>query len=432
MLLAGESYDTPWTRDAAINTWNGLGLLEPIVARNTLLSVLQRTGTGVEITGQYWDRLLWTLGAWELYLITDERALLELAFEATSRSLEWAERNEFDRYRGLFRGPAVYGDGVAAYPDVYARTTGGDSSILTWTSNNRGLAVSVGTGLPMHALSTNCVYVRAYEVAALMARALGQRPPPEWSRRRVALREAISRQFWMPEHGHYRYLVDPLGDCDVQEGFGHAFVILFGIASGDQARSVIQRQHITTAGIPCLWPCFDRYRREQHYGRHSGTVWPPIQGFWAEAVARAGRSDLFARELHTLARNADRDGQFVEIYHPDSGLPYGGLQERTGQGITLWHAVQHQAWSATAFVRMILRVLLGMRFELGGIQLSPVVPAGVGECELTGLSYRGGQLDIAVRGPGGRVRALKMDGRITSGFIRPEAGTHRRLEIITG
>ena len=27
VLLAGESYDTPWTRDAAINTWNGLGLL---------------------------------------------------------------------------------------------------------------------------------------------------------------------------------------------------------------------------------------------------------------------------------------------------------------------------------------------------------------------------------------------------------------------
>jgi hypothetical protein len=432
VLLAGESYDTPWTRDAAINTWNGLGLLEPTVARNTLLSVLERTSTGVEIAGQYWDRLLWALGAWELYLITAERAFLELAFEATVRSLDWAERNELDGDRGLFRGPALYADGVAAYPDVYTHTTGGGSSILDWTSNNRERAAKVGTGLPMHALSTNCVYARTYDVVGLMARALGQRVRPEWARRRFALSAEINRQFWMSERGHYRYLVDPLGDSDLQEGFGHALVILFEIASGDQARSVIERQFISTAGIPCLWPCFARYRRDQHYGRHSGTVWPPIQGFWAEAVARMGRNDLFARELQTLARNADRDGEFVELYHPDTGLPYGGLQERTGQGITLWRAVRHQAWSATAFLRMILLVLLGMRFEPDGIRLSPMIPADIGECEVTGLPYRAGLLDIAVRGPGGRVRALEMDGRVTPGFIRPEAGTHRRLDIITG
>jgi glycogen debranching enzyme len=432
VLLAGESYDTPWTRDAAINTWNGLGLLEPIVARNTLLSVLERTTSGVEIAGQYWDRLIWAVGAWELFVVTGDREFLEVAFEATVRSLEWAEHHEFDADRGLFRGPAMYGDGVAAYPDVYTHTTGGHSSILEWTSNNRHLAAAIGTGLPMHALSTNCVYVRAYDVVARMAQALTRRPRPEWSPRRRALAAEINRWFWMPARGHYRYLVDPVGDCDVQEGFGHAFVILFGIAGEDRARSVVEQQFISAAGIPCLWPCFDRYRREQDYGRHSGTVWPPIQGFWAEAVARLGRADLFARELVVLARNADRDGEFVEIYHPDTGHPYGGLQERTGQGISRWEAVRHQAWSATAFLRMILLVFLGMRFEPDGLRLSPVVPAGIGECEITGLPYRTGLLDIAVRGPGGPVRAIELDGRVAPRLISPEAGTRRHLEIITG
>lgn len=99
-----------------------------------------------------------------------------------------------------------------------------------------------------------------------------------------------------------------------------------------RARSSTAIPNKITAGIPCLWPCFDRYRREQDYGRHSGTVWPPIQGFWAEAVARQGRADLFARELLVLARNADRDGEFVEIYHPDTGLPYGVCKSARDKG----------------------------------------------------------------------------------------------------
>ena len=32
VLLAGLDYATPWTRDAAINVWNGVGLIWPQVA----------------------------------------------------------------------------------------------------------------------------------------------------------------------------------------------------------------------------------------------------------------------------------------------------------------------------------------------------------------------------------------------------------------
>ena len=38
VILAGLHYDTPWTRDAAINAWNGGSLILPEVSRNTLLS----------------------------------------------------------------------------------------------------------------------------------------------------------------------------------------------------------------------------------------------------------------------------------------------------------------------------------------------------------------------------------------------------------
>jgi hypothetical protein len=42
VLRAGAGYEKTWTRDAAINVWNGAGLLYPAEGRNTLLSVLER------------------------------------------------------------------------------------------------------------------------------------------------------------------------------------------------------------------------------------------------------------------------------------------------------------------------------------------------------------------------------------------------------
>ncbi|MDO8685105.1 MAG: hypothetical protein Q7J78_00370 [Clostridiales bacterium] len=37
VILAGLGYNTPWTRDASINTWNCGGLLYPEISKNTLM-----------------------------------------------------------------------------------------------------------------------------------------------------------------------------------------------------------------------------------------------------------------------------------------------------------------------------------------------------------------------------------------------------------
>jgi glycogen debranching enzyme len=415
VFRAGAGYEKTWTRDAAINVWNGAGLVYPAEARNTLLSVLERKNGRVVIGGpyeQYWDAIIWTLGAWAFYLLTGERDFLELAFEATRNSLREYEGTELTPELTLFRGPAVYGDGVAAYPDVYAQTAVGDRS------------------LPMHALSTNCVYVRAYEVALEMARELARPPEPNWRAKAAGLREAINRSFWLPHAGSYRYLVDAFGGSDVQEGFGHSFAILFGIADAERRESVFENQHITSAGIPCLWPCFSRYRRDDDYGRHSGTVWPPIQGFWAEAAARHRKVDLFAFEFETLARHAVRDGQFFEIYHPDTGLPYGGLQESgDGESIETWESLPHQTWSATAYLRMVLFGLAGMRFDVDGIRFEPLLPRGLENVELHGLRYRGATIDLVLEGAGGDLAQVLVNGEEAAPFLPATASGRHMLEL---
>ena len=352
-LMAGMEYDTPWTRDAAINVYFAGALLDPETARNTLLCVLEEQDGQPVIGGQYWDRIIWALGAERLWDRTGDETFARLACDVIRRTAEICLREEFDPADGLFRGPAVYGDGVSAYPEKY-RNPSLRSGIRFWAEEHPKDRVPVGAGIPMKALSTNCVYEHAFRVLARMTEALGEDGEP-WRRRADALKEAVNRSFWNPETGLYDYLA---GECSAQEGLGLAFTILFDIADAERARSVTEHICTTEHGIPCVWPAFSPYR-EYGYGRHSGTVWPHVQGFWALAALKAGRRDLFEKELFSLAHHAVRDAQYAEIYHPEDGRIYGGIQEAGTDGYVEWHSCAWQTWSATAMLAMIFYGLCG-------------------------------------------------------------------------
>ena len=233
------------------------------------------------IGGQYWDRIIWALGAERLWKTTGDASFARLAYDAIRRTMDVCLREEYDPSDGLFRGPAVYGDGVSAYPVRY-RNTSLSSSILRWSAEHPDLRVPVGGGIPMKALSTNCVYEHAFRVLARLAEALGE-DPACFSAQADKIKEAVNCVFWNPDTGLYDYLA---GECDAQESLGIAFAVLFGIADKDRARSVFDHAHLTDHGVPCVWPPFPPYNASG-YGRHCGTVWPHIQGFWALAARTA-------------------------------------------------------------------------------------------------------------------------------------------------
>ena len=386
VILAGNGYDTPWTRDAAINVWNGAGLLVPEVSRNTLLSVLTQGAGGPRAGGQYWDAIIWVIGAWHYWLYTGDRAFRDFSVGVAARTLRWFEDTEYDADRGLFRGPACYGDGVSAYPDRYAAD---DSCILSFTRAFPERCVTPGYGIPMFTLSTNCLYCEAYRIAWRMT---GEEDYREKAER---LKQAINRTFWNDRKGLYDYLVDDVGRCDSQEALGMSFALLFGIADEAKTARILHSMIITPQGVPCLFPGFDRYRA-LGFGRHSGTVWPHAQAFWATAVARNDPS-AFERELLALTRNALRDGQFSEIYHPQTGLPYGGVQEDHGAMRADWVSQPRQTWSATGYLRMILSGLAGLEFREDGLCVHPVRTQCVRELSLTGLRWRGKTIEIEIR-----------------------------------
>ena len=411
VIIAGMGYCTPWTRDAAINTVNAGALLFPDVSKNTLLSVLKKDDGAVMIDGEYWDSIIWVWGAWHEYLLTGDREFLKTAYEAAENTLKFFENTEFDEALNLFRGPACYGDGIAAYPDIYA--TPGESAIIAFAEECKDLCAKKGVGIPMFTLSTNCLYYKAYETADKMAAELGQNE--KYAEKAEKMKKAINTHFWSEENEKYRYIVDDFGGCDSDEGMGNAFVLLFGIADDDKTQKVLKNQHITDYGIPCVYPSFSRYKGG--YGRHSGTVWPHIQAFWADAAAIGGRYDLFDKEFNMLTDCSVRDGYFSEIYHPDTGERYGGLQEFKKQGNIMWESEKKQTWSATGYLHMMFSDIIGMKFENGGIRFCPYIPNGLDSIESGGLSVMGCNISIKINGNGSKIKKFTVNGEQTEPFV---------------
>ena len=84
-MIAGLDYNTPWTRDTAINIWNALSILSPEVSKNTLLAVLEEEEGNIYIGGQYWDSIIWMIRS-EEYEGAGEMVSLLAKFFRTSLS----------------------------------------------------------------------------------------------------------------------------------------------------------------------------------------------------------------------------------------------------------------------------------------------------------------------------------------------------------
>lgn len=431
VIIAGLRYWSPWTRDAAINTWNAGGLICPEVALNTLKSVLATCDKGYIIGGEYWDAIIWAIGAWNYYLYTGDKAFLKIAYNATENSLEFFEETEFDADKNLFRGAACYGDGIAAYPDVYVAN--GKSGIIFFTEFCKELCAEKGVGLPMMALSTNCLYYKAYLVADLMAKELGETEKHRDKAKKMY--DAINKHFWCEEKGKYLYLIDPFGNCDHYEALGSSFALLFNVADEEKREKVFKNQHITEHGIPCVWPTFSRYKLDENsFGRHSGTVWPHAQGFWADACAMHGRVDKFDFEFNAQTENAIRSHQFSEIYHPVTGEMYGGLQEDNSvpTNISLWGSLPFQTWSATAYLRNVYLDIVGMKFDTNGIHFSPVGSTLIKNAELRELKYRDAVLNINLSGEGSKILSFKVNGIESDPFIPANLTGVLDIQILLG
>ena len=147
LLKAGADYGGEWTRDIAINSWNAVSMLRPDVAEYSLWSV---TNNRKSIGHQYWDKIIWVIAAWNHYLVTGREQFLTQAYECSKATMLQLEDSVFDKTHGLFTGPAVYQDGIAAYDEPVYEPSLDDKSYVLDHPNSHYIMC----------LSTNAVYVR--------------------------------------------------------------------------------------------------------------------------------------------------------------------------------------------------------------------------------------------------------------------------------
>ena len=100
--------------------------------------------------------------------------------------------------------------------------------------------------------------------------------------------------------------------------------------------------------------------------------------------------------MYSLASKAVANGQFHEVYHPETGEVYGGLQGSGNNNIRLAHSVEHQTWSATGFLSLIYFHILGAKIEEGTVTFAPKLPTGVNKATVGGFKVGNTTFDITI------------------------------------
>ncbi|GAA1567125.1 MULTISPECIES: MGH1-like glycoside hydrolase domain-containing protein [Kribbella] len=412
-VRAGGGYSDPWTRDAAINAWHAASLLSPEVAGYTLLKVCTDGLIAQDI--QWWDQIIWVIGARHHRLVTGDTAFGAEAFRIASASLEILRRDRFDASTGLYRGPSLMQDGIAGFPEPPYQPGNPSSFVL----DHPGAA-------ELRCLSTNAVYVGALGALEQLAADAGADPAP-YPAQRAELVAAVNEHLWSDESEQYGYFLGPDGLDPHQETAGLALAVEFGIAGPERAAGLVAGIHHEPFGVVNVWPHFPRFDAD-HPGRHNAICWPMVMGLWGYAAARAGQAAEFGRTVDDLVRLFRSSGdELFELYNATTGEVDGGWQ--VGRQ---WESLPHQTWSATALLRLVHEGLFGLKFGADGITLRPTVPPSyAGEWSLRSLRYRAATLDITVRGEGTEVRSVHLDGQPQDAPHVPAAlSGHHQVDVV--
>jgi hypothetical protein len=346
ILAAGADYGGEWTRDIAINSWNGVSLFRLAVAEESLWSVTVDKDT---IGHQYWDKIIWTIAALNHYQATGDYVFLKQAYACSAKTMQRLEVQVFDPGYGLFKGPSVFNDGIAGYPEPVFEP-----------GNNSSAVVDHKNSVNIKCLSTNCIYYGAYQALAQMSILLHQPGAitTAYKQKAALLKANILKHFY--DGNHLNYLIDQNGKVDQsQEGLGISFAVIFGVMDGDKAKQLIGNAVVSKFGITSITPDFPRYAAKMP-GRHNNIIWPMVNGFFAQAAITSDNYTTFANELSNqthLALDADKgDYDFREVYNSYTGKPDGGWQANGTQYPNYhWESCKLQTWSATAYIAMVVK-----------------------------------------------------------------------------
>ncbi|RYU75329.1 alpha-L-rhamnosidase-related protein [Hymenobacter persicinus] len=396
----GQEWAGVWTRDISYSIILSQALLQPEVAKTSLLRkvsaqgrIIQDTGTG----GAYpcsTDRIIWAVAAWEIYKTTGDEAWLRQVYPIIKASIEDDALNAYDATTGLVRG---------------------ESSFLDWREQTYPKWMQPVDIYQSENLGTNAAHFQGNQVLALLADKLGQAEVARQARGRAArIKAGINEHLWLEEkgnYGQYRYGRTFPTISPKSEALGEALTVLFGVADEARAKTIVARTPVMDYGIPCIYP---QIAGIPPY--HNNAVWPFVQSYWGLAAAQAGNENAFLESLMAVARPAAMFLTDKENFVASNG-DFAGTQVNSS----------NMLWSLSGTLGLVYKGLFGMDFQADYLTFRPFVPQALqGTRTLTNFHYRGAVLSVEMRGYGRVIRSITLDGQPLAEASVPATltGTH--------
>jgi cellobiose phosphorylase len=235
------------------------------------------------------------------------------------------------------------------------------------------------------------------------------------------------------ENAEGQIFVEPQGMC-VLSGIG----MDNGMAA--KALSSVNEHLATSHGIMLLQPAYSRYHVElgeiSSYPpgyKENGSIFCHVNPWVmiAEAMLRHGDAAFgYYKQINPSAREAISDIHRCEPY-VYAQMIAGKDAAAHGEAKNSW-LTGTAAWNLVAITQWIL----GIRPELDGLRVDPVLPAGWHGFTAT-RRFRGATYDISVRNPdhvSGRAGSVRVDGRQIEGTLLPlaPAGTTVQVDVLIG
>jgi hypothetical protein len=397
---AGALWPGPWTRDVSYSILLSLAIVDPDLAKATLLRkvnrdrIVQDTGTGGSWPVSS-DRECWAIAAWEIYRVTGDRAWLQKSATIIKNSIADDEEVVLDGASGLAHG---------------------ETSFMDWREQTYPRWMQPVDIYDSEALSTNAIFYRVFRILGAMDRERGG-DSGEWDQKAQRIQSSVNELFWRREaglYGEYRYGRMWPSLCPRTDALGEALAILFDLASPAQQQSILKAQPLMPYGVPTVYP-----ETPDVPPYHNNSVWPFVQAFYNLAAAKDGNEALLAYGLGSMYRASALFLTNKENFVAETGSPLGTVLNS-----------DRQLWSVSGGLAMVYRVFFGMRFSPAGLILAPVIPQSFeGTYELSNLHYRGVVLSVRVHGFGDGVGTMRLDGLVTHGPVPATLRGNHRIEI---
>ncbi|WP_240935599.1 MGH1-like glycoside hydrolase domain-containing protein [Hymenobacter sp. HDW8] len=404
----GKEWAGVWTRDISYSIILSMAMLQPEVAKNSLMRkvskegrIIQDTGTG----GAYpcsTDRMIWATAAWEIYKVTGEEQWLRTVYPIIQKSIEDDVQNAYNAQTGMVRG---------------------ESSFLDWREQTYPKWMQPVDIYESETLGTNAVHYHANVVLSQMAQILGEAAVASKHQQLAQqIKQGINKYLWQPEKGYYGQflygrtykILSPRA-----EALGEALTVLFGIAEGERAEQVVQKTPTTPYGISCIYPQIPGIPPY-----HNNGVWPFVQSYWALAAAKVGNDASLTESIAAIYRPAALFLTNKENFVAENG-DFAGTQINSS----------NMLWSLSGSLSLVYKVLFGMDFQADKLVLRPFVPkAFAGPRKLSNFKYRGAVLDLEMEGYGNEITTITMDDKPLANATIPATltGRHKVRILLAG